>query len=140
MRFIRIETALVFIALSAMIGIHTGSVISTSAYQHQTMMEQDKRAATDNALSPQEFRHMRIFARIFWGESGLRACVTGDRDKPRLAFGPAQYQKRTFNEFKEEAGLPWLEWKNPEHQIILTWWAIKNGKEHHWTVVKEVDF
>ena len=133
MKKIRIETALVLAALAVMLGIHLGTMISTSAYR-QVVLEQQSQSG---AMDAREIKSLKLFARILWGESSLRPCVSGDHDKQFISFGPAQYQERTFNEFKQEARLPWLEWRNPEHQIILTWWAVKHGKEQAWTVVNE---
>lgn len=133
---LRIETVMVMVALSIMAGVHLGTVIATSAYR-QVQIEKQAEAG---AMPPDEVRALRLFARILWRESSLRPCVTGDHDKPHIAFGPAQYQERTFEQFKTEARMPWLNWKNPEHQLILTWWAVKNGKESAWTTAKNADY
>ena len=66
-------------------------------------------------------------------ESGWRPNVIGDGGR---AFGLAQFHKGTFDDFKEEAQMSELEYKNPYHQLTLLVWAIENGKQNHWTTYK----
>ena len=62
-------------------------------------------------------------------ESALRPNAVGDRGQSR---GILQYKRPTFAEFQREAGRPELQWLDPADQIILTKWAVQNGKEKHW--------
>ena len=135
MKTIRVEIVLLLIAASIVGGVEIGTRIAVSAYR-QVQVE---RQAEAGGMDPDEVRALRIFARILWRESSLRPCVEGDSDMPHVAFGPAQYQERTFDAFKNEARMPWMNWKNPEHQLILTWWAVKNGKEKAWTTARNED-
>lgn len=79
----------------------------------------------------------KIVSQIVMCESGGRhEGVWGDLDKPHPAYGIAQFQRRTFEHFKNMAGRPELKWKNKDDQIWLLKWAIKNNLAHHWTCYK----
>lgn len=127
----------IFVAI--ILGIGLGVTVTSKAYLHASQ-EVAASQYEMTLLNPREIENLQQFARILWGESGCRPCVEGDMDRPYRAFGPAQWQERTFNEMKWQARMPWLEWKNPEHQLILTWCAVKNNKARIWTVVKEMKF
>lgn len=81
----------------------------------------------------QEEKIERILNKLIQCESGGNANAIGDNG---LAFGILQYHKETFDLFKKSADMEWLEYENPEHQIILTRWALKNNLGHHWTCYK----
>ena len=59
----------------------------------------------------------------------------GDLDLQYPVYGIAQFQNRTFNWMKKEAGWDWMEWKNDEHQLQLMEWAFEQGEEYkrHWS-------
>ena len=69
-------------------------------------------------------------------ESSLRhEGVYGDSGN---AYGIAQFWPKTFQMFKSEAGMPWLNYRSKEDQIELFSWAMANGKESHWTCWRKV--
>lgn len=63
-------------------------------------------------------------------ESNFRENAVGDSG---LAYGVFQFHERTFNSFRQKAGMPYLEYHNPYDQTILASWAFKNGLSYHWT-------
>lgn len=63
-------------------------------------------------------------------ESSGRPYVWGD---DHTSFGIAQFQWQTFKEFRQRAGMPWLRWKSPEHQLILMRWMFDAGFADRWT-------
>ena len=60
----------------------------------------------------------------------------GDLDLQYPVYGVAQFQNRTFNWMKKEAGWDWMEWKNDEHQLQLMEWAFEQGYQEHWSCWK----
>jgi len=60
----------------------------------------------------------------------------GDLDLQYPVYGIAQFQNRTFNWMKKEAGWDWMEWKNDEHQLQLMEWAFEQGYQEHWSCWK----
>lgn len=62
-------------------------------------------------------------------ESGFRTDVFGDAGK---AYGVFQFHRPTFDRFAREAGVK-LDYKNPDHQVELYVWAIREGYASHWT-------
>lgn len=68
-------------------------------------------------------------------ESAGRYNVVGDDG---VSFGIAQFQKTTFDTLKRKARMPWLNWKNPIHQMRLLNWALDNGYGKHWTCYGKV--
>ena len=80
-------------------------------------------------LMERELEIEDIVQKIIACESSHRYDVWGDGGK---SFGPAQFQQRTFKWMKLQAGKPYLQWKNPKHQIYLLKWALQNGHERHW--------
>ena len=77
----------------------------------------------------EELKYEEIVQKIIACESSHRYDVWGDGG---LSFGPAQFQYKTFQWMKQQAGKPYLRWKNPKHQIYLLKWALQNGHERHW--------
>lgn len=65
-------------------------------------------------------------------ESTYRVAVFGDGGD---AFGPSQFHKPTFNEWKEDMGEPTLDYYNFQHQLKVMAWAFSQGDSHksHWT-------
>jgi hypothetical protein len=63
-------------------------------------------------------------------ESELKHDSHGDGG---LAYGIAQFHEATFNEFKELAGLPELDYRSKEDQIKLMAWAFAHDNAFHWT-------
>lgn len=72
----------------------------------------------------------KVLVEVMRCESGFKPEVVGDHGN---AYGIGQFWPRTFDMFKNEAGLPELEYKRPLDQINLMAWAFANGKERHWT-------
>lgn len=68
-------------------------------------------------------------------ESAGRYNVVGDDG---VSVGIAQFQKATFEELKRKAKMPWLQWKNPIHQMRLLNWAIDHGYGHLWTCYRKL--
>lgn len=56
--------------------------------------------------------------------------IYGDNGK---AYGIAQFHEATFNEFKDRAEMPGLDYKSMEDQIQLMAWAFANNSAYHWT-------
>ncbi|MBI5742592.1 MAG: hypothetical protein HZA25_02010 [Candidatus Niyogibacteria bacterium] len=63
-------------------------------------------------------------------ESELKHESYGDGG---LAYGIAQFHEATFNEFKELAGLPELDYRSKEDQIQLMAWAFAHDSAFHWS-------
>lgn len=63
-------------------------------------------------------------------ESNLQQEIFGDHGN---AYGIAQFWKSTFDAFKKEAGMPFLNYKNMDDQIELYSWALANGHSNSWT-------
>ena len=80
-----------------------------------------------------DYVQFRLLEKIVWLESNWKVNAIGDGGR---AFGLAQFHKGTFNQFKEKAEMPELEYKNPYHQITLLVWAIENNLQSHWTTYK----
>ncbi len=68
-------------------------------------------------------------------ESGGRYNVVGDDG---VSVGIAQFQKATFETLKHKAKMPWLQWKNPIHQMRLLNWAIDHGYGRLWTCYRKL--
>ena len=66
-------------------------------------------------------------------ESNWKVDALGDGGK---AFGPAQFWETTFNQFKGEAGMPELKYRDPQDQLTLMAWAVRNNLGYHWTTYK----
>lgn len=56
--------------------------------------------------------------------------VWGDQGK---SYGIAQFQKVTFDELKNRANKPALQWKNQDDQLWLLDWALRNGYAKKWS-------
>ena len=68
-------------------------------------------------------------------ESNFKHDVYGDRGK---AYGIMQFWENTFNQFKKEANLEHLEYKNLKDQAQLAAWAFSKGYQNHWTCYRKV--
>ena len=68
-------------------------------------------------------------------ESNFNNLAVGDHGKARGLF---QFWRGTFDTFKEEAGMPQLEYTNENDQIKLAAWAFANQKQSHWTCFSKV--
>lgn len=75
------------------------------------------------------------YVMIAYAESGLNPKAIGDKGLARNIF---QFHELTFNSFKKEAKMEWLEYDNWKHQAELAAWSFKNGKEEHWPTVKSI--
>jgi len=62
-------------------------------------------------------------------ESGGREDVYGDNGK---AYGILQFHRPTFELYSTKYELD-IDYKNPEHQIILAEKMLKDGLAYHWT-------
>ncbi|MEK6744264.1 MAG: hypothetical protein AABZ15_11660 [Nitrospirota bacterium] len=60
----------------------------------------------------------------------IRHTAWGDGGK---SYGVAQFQFRTFNDLRTQAGRPDLRWKNRDDQIWLLDWALRHGYGKYWT-------
>lgn len=67
-------------------------------------------------------------------ESGWDVDAVGDHG---AAVGCAQFHKPTFEEMKQKANLPLLQYKSCGDQIILMEWAIKNNLGDRWTTYRK---
>lgn len=64
-------------------------------------------------------------------ESGaMHHNVWGDGGK---SYGIAQFQYRTFNDLRTQAGRPELRWKSRDDQLWLLDWALRHGYGKYWT-------
>lgn len=64
-------------------------------------------------------------------ESGMRCeGIYGDGG---LAYCIYQFHEPTFNDFKEEMGKPWLDYRSEKDQIETAAWAFSKGLGYHWT-------
>ena len=77
-----------------------------------------------------DYRQFVLLREIVNLESSWKETAIGDNGK---AWGLVQFHEPTFNQFKQEAGMNYLEYKNPYHQLTLLVWSFENGKEKHWT-------
>lgn len=69
-----------------------------------------------------------VLDRMAFYESSYNVDARGDFDGTRyLAYGLYQFHHRTFTSFSRLSGNIGLDWKNPEHQLIVATWAIKHG-------------
>ena len=76
------------------------------------------------------YRQFVLLREIVNLESSWKETAVGDNGK---AWGLVQFHEPTFNQFKQEAGMDYLEYENPYHQLTLLVWSFENGKEKHWT-------
>ncbi|MCK6462842.1 MAG: hypothetical protein L6Q29_03440 [Candidatus Pacebacteria bacterium] len=60
----------------------------------------------------------------------LHEGIYGDNG---LAYGIAQFHENTFNLFKKDAKMEWMEYKDLEDQIQLMAWSFAYGRQNHWT-------
>ena len=77
----------------------------------------------------------RVVNKIIACESSHRPHVWGDGG---LAYGQAQFHKKTFNWMKHKAGMNGLQWKNNAHQVLLLHWALDNGYGSHWSCFRKL--
>lgn len=81
------------------------------------------------------------FVAIAYAESRLNPKAVGDHGLAKNIF---QFHEQTFNAFKKEAKMPYLEYNNWKDQAELAAWAFKNGKNEHWPtcdrVMKNIDY
>ncbi|MBI5449357.1 hypothetical protein HY948_03515 [Candidatus Gottesmanbacteria bacterium] len=115
-------------------------------YHNKLLVGDMKQIISENQQSINEMRD-RIFSlqddirieqvvqRIIICESQGKYNVVGDGSK---SYGPAQFQQKTFNWMKAQAGQPELHWMNSEHQIWLLRWALKNGYGNHWSCYRSI--
>lgn len=76
----------------------------------------------------------RVLLSIANCESGMQHDgIFGDGG---AAYGIMQFHEPTFDMFKQQAGMPELDYKNRDDQIVLAAWALKNGLGYHWTCYK----
>jgi hypothetical protein len=52
------------------------------------------------------------------------------------SFGVAQFQLRTFNELKDKAGRPFLDYHSEQDQRWLLKWSLSNGYAYLWTCAR----
>lgn len=71
-----------------------------------------------------------IVARVIQCESGGKVNAIGDHG---LAYGIAQFHEDTFNRMKRLSGYYWLDYRNPNDQILLIEWAFAHGHEREWS-------
>ena len=57
-------------------------------------------------------------------ESGGRTDAYGDHGK---AYGILQFHRATFNSFSKEYGMTYLEYENPQDQIMLADFMLSDG-------------
>lgn len=81
------------------------------------------------------FKHYKLLDKIIEKESSGRVSVWGDSHKQYKAFGAVQFQERTFYWLSEKAGFNG-NWKNPDDQIELLDWAIRNNYGYLWSTYK----
>ncbi len=80
-----------------------------------------------------DYARFKLLNKIVELESNWKVDAIGDGSK---AFGLAQFHQPTFEQFKKEANMSDLEYKNPYHQLTLLAWAFENGKQAHWSTYK----
>jgi hypothetical protein len=90
---------------------------------------------TINEALSADLRIEREKQKILTCESGYRHDgVWGDNGK---SYGIAQFQKRTFNNFKKLAGRPELSWYSQKDQLWLLDWALRHNFGKYWTCYKK---
>lgn len=73
-------------------------------------------------------------------ESQWVSHAKGDCTKKTcLANGIAQFHEATFDWMKEQAGMPQLQYENPQDQIILMEWAISRNLGSNWTTYRKYE-
>ena len=115
-------------------------------YHHKLLVGDLKLTIDENQQNISEIRE-RVFAlqqniqieqtiqKIIICESMGKHNARGDSGK---SYGPAQFQQKTFNWMKSEAGWTELQWTDPEHQLQLLRWALQNGHGNHWTCFRKI--
>lgn len=81
-----------------------------------------------------DYRQFSLLEKIVYLESGWRDNVYGDKNK---AYSLAQFHKTTFEQFKKEAEMDYLEYENPYNQLTLLVWAFENNYQKHWTTFQK---
>ncbi len=82
-----------------------------------------------------DYRQFVLLREIVRLESGWRDDVYGDSGK---AYSLVQFHRPTFEQFKKEAGMDYLEYENPYNQLTLLVWAFENNYQKHWTTYQRV--
>ena len=129
------QWAMILVAIGIMAGVALGSRITVAAYESAQQQER-------MAVIADELAMVRTLGALMRCESGFRPTVPGDGGD---SYGILQFQKPTFAWMKTAAGMPDLNYRNPEDQMVLAWWALRNGHGRHWTcyekaVAKAVNF
>jgi hypothetical protein len=74
-----------------------------------------------------------LVAYILGHECSTGHCLYLHKDTNGVyTYGPAQFQRRTFNYLKGLAGQPDLQWKNEDNQRWLLRWAVEHGYGMRW--------
>lgn len=85
-----------------------------------------------------ETSHYRLLKEIIKRESSGRYDVYGDNG---ASYGLCQFKERTFRYYADKVyNMPWLDWKDPLHQITLMDLIVRDGRgPSEWTTYKAAE-
>lgn len=126
--------SLIILLAGVQIGLHKGRLQAIDESIGQTL--EAKQRTIDNLVADlAETRRLlkkeRDKLHIINCESGIRhEGIWGDNG---ASYGVAQFQYRTFDWMRTQAGKPRLKWKNRNDQLWLLDWALDQGYGKYWT-------